>query len=224
MVESWDYVHSAAASAARNMAIDEALLRTAAQRSRPLLRIYSWQRPAITIGYFQEFPAHLANVYEIARRPTGGGLVYHGDGVDTTYTVVGPPTHSLYTMGTADAYRVIHQAVVAALGSRSQITDHKSPPPRSSYECFQNPVLGDVVGDGRKLAGGAQRRNKCGMLHQGSIAATVAVDRLQRAFAETFGVTLVEYRLTPIESALADELVEKKYATENWNRRKALVV
>ena len=40
--------------AALNMAIDEALLQTA---SLPLLRVYRWSRPAVSVGYFGRFDA-----------------------------------------------------------------------------------------------------------------------------------------------------------------------
>jgi lipoate-protein ligase A len=73
MAEIWDFLHSPAAPAAFNMALDEALLRTAAKRGRPLLRVYSWKKPAVTFGYFQKFPKDLAEGYEVVRRPTGGG-------------------------------------------------------------------------------------------------------------------------------------------------------
>ena len=175
MTETWLILQSPADSAAWNMALDEALLRTAPDRDCPLLRVYSWRQPAVSIGYFQKFPAHLAEKYEIVRRPTGGGLVYHGDGVDTTYTVVVPQSDPLYKMNTAEAYCAIHQAVAAAVefvvgrpesfrggasvasishvgGSRPTIEEKTR-----RYECFQNPVRGDVVDDGRKLAGGAAK-------------------------------------------------------------------
>jgi lipoate-protein ligase A len=231
VTEIWDFVRSPAADAAANMALDEALLRTATERGRPLLRVYSWLRPAVSIGYFQKFPAHLVDRYEIVRRPTGGGLVYHGDGVDTTYTVVVPPEHRLYTMSTSDAYCAIHQAVAEALEdvgrvpSRGAVVVSHSPAGGSgpttvgrSYECFERPVAGDVVANGRKLAGAAQRRTKWGLLHQGSIAARVTAERLKRGFSAILGVGFEGYKLSAAERALAGKLAREKYATGGWSR------
>jgi len=222
------------------MAVDEALLRSAEERGRPLLRVYSWLRPAVSIGYFQKFPAHLADRYEIVRRPTGGGLVYHGDGVDTTYTVVVPPTHALYRMKTADAYCAIHKAVAAALKNcrcESHSRPSYSPPqkhfaatipglhqtqiasPHGSYECFQNPVHGDVVADGKKLAGAAQRRTKRGLLHQGSIAANVSAEDLAGGVREALGAEFEPRSLQCKEAELVRQLVGEKYGTAQWNRR-----
>ncbi len=107
MRETWGFLCSPAAGAAWNMAMDEALLHTAAKRGRPLLRVYAWEKPSVSFGYFQKFPAPLAERHDVVRRPTGGGVVYHVQ--DTTYTVVVPPAHALYAMKTADAYCALHQ-------------------------------------------------------------------------------------------------------------------
>ena len=219
MAEIWNFLQSPANNAAFNMALDEALLHTAAQRKQPLLRVYRWEKAAVSFGYFQKFPRQLADRYEIVRRPTGGGLVYHGDGVDTTYTVIAPPAHRLSTMSTSDAYGTIHKAVAVAIGNQSQVTNHQSSLPRSNYECFTNPVPGDVVANGRKLAGGAQRRNKYGMLHQGSIALRVSAKQLAHGFSATFDSKLQSYSPTDQERSLADRLAHEKYATDAWNRR-----
>jgi lipoate-protein ligase A len=231
MFEIWDFVQSPAGSAAFNMALDEALLLTAAKRGRPLLRVYSWQGPSVSIGYFQKFPVALAGRYAVVRRPTGGGLVYHGESVDTTYTVIVPPDHSLYAMSTAQSYRAIHKAVALALELVGCVTPRdvavasdapaevSGPTKTRSYECFQRPVAGDVVFDGRKLAGGAQRRNKLGMLHQGSIAVRISSVALRRAFCEVFEASVYDYKFSDAERTQAEELARKKYATDAWNRR-----
>ena len=219
MSETWDFLQSPAGSASFNMALDETLLLTAAKRARPLLRIYSWKKPSVSFGYFQKLPVNLAGQYEIVRRPTGGGLVYHGNGVDTTYTVVVPPDHRLYGMNTTDAYCALHKAVAAAFESQTTLHNASSLSPRGQYECFQKPVAGDVVTDGRKLAGGAQRRNKYGMLHQGSIAGRISAAALKRAFCEVLETSVHDCELSDVERTMAEELARKKYATDGWNRR-----
>jgi len=216
MRETWDFLLSPAAGAAWNMAMDEALLHTAATRGRPLLRVYAWENPSVSFGYFQKFPEALAGHHDVVRRPTGGGVVYHVQ--DTTYTVVVPPAHALYAMKTADAYCALHQAVAAAF--QSPLALHRAPlqSPHGSYECFQRPVHGDVVADGRKLAGGAQRRTKSGLLHQGSIAAKLSAGQIKRGFQEVLRVEFETYELTDAERTQAEKLVREKYATDAWNR------
>lgn len=217
MKQPWCLLRCPAGDPAYNMALDETLWRTAAQRARPLLRIYSWDRPAVTFGYFQKFPEHLAAAHTVIRRPTGGGIVYHT--ADTTYTVVAPPGHPFHTLPTQDAYNLLHRAVAAAMAQKSQISNLKSAL-RGGYECFQAPVAGDVVADdGGKLAGGAQRRGKNGMLHQGSIAAKVTIEQLVEGFRDVLGADFTDYTLTPEETALAEKLTREKYSTDAWNRR-----
>jgi lipoate-protein ligase A len=216
-MDLWHLLESPAAAAPWNMAVDEALLRTASQRRGALLRVYGWSQPAVSIGYFQKFPAELAGQYAVVRRPTGGGLVYHT--ADTTYTVVAPTGHPLHGMATHDAYCAIHRAVMAALHLKAAISLLPSATPRGRYECFQNPVAGDVVAAGAKLAGGAQRRSRTGLLHQGSIAARVATDRLVAGFRQEFGVEFEPYTLTGQEHALAESFASGKYTGDAWNKR-----
>ena len=219
MSRFWYLLRCPAASPPYNMALDEALWRTAACRARPLLRLYSWDRPAVTFGYFQKFPEHLGAEDAVIRRPTGGGIVYHGDDVDTTYTVVAPPGHSLHALPTQESYNLLHRAVAAALAQKSRLANLPAIP-RGGYECFQNPVPGDVVTeDGSKLAGGAQRRGRNGLLHQGSIAARVNPEQLIQGFCQVFDAEFAEYALTAEEAALAERLTVEKYATRTWNRR-----
>jgi lipoate-protein ligase A len=217
MVESWFFLQSRAGTAAMNMALDEALLRTTPQRSRPLLRVYTWERPAVSFGYFQKFPAQLADSHALVRRPTGGGVVYHE--TDTTYTVIVPPGHALYEMSAADAYRALHEAIAAALSEAPTLHAAGTASLRGQYECFQNPVRGDVMADGRKLAGGAQRRTKWGLLHQGSIARQITAAQLCRGFEQTLGVGFQSYELTSAEQSLAGQLAHEKYGSATWNQR-----
>ncbi len=214
-METWHLLQHGPDAPPFNMAVDEALLRTAAQRGQPLLRLYAWDRPAVSFGYFQQYPIKLADRYALVRRPTGGGIVYHD--ADTTYTVVVPAGHPLHRLKTQEAYCLIHQAIAVAL--KSQISNLQSTSLRGQYECFQNPVMGDVVAEGRKLAGGAQRRNKTGMLHQGSITGHVPADRLVQGFRQVLTVEFAPYELTPTERALAEKLATEKYSTAAWNQR-----
>jgi len=81
------YHEDAGHSAAMNMAIDEALLESAAV---PSIRFYRWASPALSFGYFGRFGevASYAHERDLFRRWTGGGTVYHGD--DLMYSFVIP--------------------------------------------------------------------------------------------------------------------------------------
>ncbi len=217
-MEAWHLWNDAARDPALNMALDEALLHTAGERGRPLLRVYRWSAPAVSIGFFQKFSPELAPGRPIVRRPTGGGLVDHAR--DATYTVVVPPGHALYRMPTAESYRVIHEAVAAAL-QRIGVPARLAPccAPERSGVCFAAPVKFDVVADGRKVAGAAQRRLKRGLLHQGSIllAAAAALNgELRIGFEKALGAVFESFEPPSALLALAEKLRAGKYAAPAW--------
>src|SRR5436853_7239892 len=95
-------------SAALNMAIDEALLETAAV---PTIRFYQWDHPALSFGYFGRFAdvANHSNDRDHVRRWTGGGIVFHGD--DLTYLVVVPASEQAFSESSISIYEKIHRDI-----------------------------------------------------------------------------------------------------------------
>jgi len=215
----WRFLLHGPASPARNMAVDEALLR---EVRGPVLRLYEWEVPAVSLGYFQ--PAALAPAGRpFVRRYTGGGLVDHAH--DVTYTIVLPRAHPWMELTAPESYCVIHRGVQAALkacGIESELTPAASA--AESDACFQKPVRFDLVASERKLSGAAQRRSREGLLHQGSILLPDPARNgdLRRGFLEAFAahleLTLAPGELTAGETACAVGLEHERYATEAWNR------
>ena len=201
------------------MAVDEALLR---EVKEPVLRIYEWNDPAVSLGYFQ--PAILApEGRSFVRRYTGGGLVDHAR--DVTYTLVVPRAYPWMELSAPDSYCLIHrgvQAALAACGIESEIAPLASAV--ESDACFQKPVRFDIVAQGHKLSGAAQRRTREGLLHQGSVLLpdpTRNVD-LRRIFANAFAsrleLAMTPCDLTAAETARAYDLERERYASDAWNR------
>lgn len=203
-----------------NMAVDESLLRHC---SSPVLRVYGWTVPAVSIGYFQSTSV-VPHGRPLVRRLTGGGLVDHAE--DVTYTVVLPPDHPLAIAGTAASYRLLHEAVARALNDCGVACALSAGcAPGNSVACFQKPVRFDVLApDGRKLAGAAQRRSRDGVLHQGSILAPDLPqqfpDALCREMARVFGGMSPPGPLSPAEFSTATDLAARRYGTDSWNRRR----
>jgi len=215
----WRLLIHGSASPARNMAIDEALLREVRE---PVLRLYEWNVPAVSLGYFQ--PASLApEGRPFVRRYTGGGLVDHAH--DVTYTIVLPRAHPWMELSAPESYCIIHrgvQAALAACGIESELTPEASS--AESEACFQKPVRFDIVASGSKLSGAAQRRTREGLLHQGSILLHDPTKNraLRSAFAEAFAgrleLAINPGSLTAEESTRADALEQERYATKEWNQ------
>ena len=214
------FIHHGRGDPAWNMAVDEALLRHC---SVPVLRVYRWTIPAVSIGYFQSH-AVAPKDRPLIRRLTGGGLVDHAD--DMTYTIVLPQGHPLVTAGTATSYRLIHEAIARALKGRNvDCALAADCPGGAATACFQKPVRFDVVApDGSKLAGAAQRRSRHGVLHQGSILVPNLPGRFAEALlqevADIFGNDARPDDLSPDEHATATNLAINRYGTDDWNRRR----
>ena len=215
----WRFLMHGASAPARNMAVDEALLR---EIRAPVLRLYEWSEPAVSLGYFQ-LAALAPAGRPFVRRYTGGGLVDHAH--DITYTIVLPRAHPWMELSAPASYEKIHlgvQAVLEACGIVSELTPAASA--LESESCFQKPVRFDVVAGPQKLGGAAQRRTREGMLHQGSILLPDPVlnDRVRRAFPETFAERLdlafKQQELTDPEEDRAAALERDRYATDAWNR------
>jgi len=215
----WRLLVHGAASPARNMAVDEALLR---EVRGPVLRIYGWDVPAVSLGYFQ--PAALVpKGRPFVRRYTGGGLVDHAH--DVTYTVVLPRAHEWMKLSAPESYEQIHfgvQAALAACGITSELTPTASA--AESEACFAKPVRFDIVAADAKLSGAAQRRTREGLLHQGSILLPDSARNadLRRGFAQAFAARLElamkPGELTPEEEVRAGALERDRYMTEAWNK------
>src|SRR4029077_11973764 len=192
-------------SAAMNMAIDEALLETAVG---PTIRFYRWRSPALSFGYFGKFSdvAIYAAERDLVRRWTGGGIGFQGD--DLTYSIVIPATDSVFDESSIAIYEKIHHALCEALnkiGTQAVVAGGVDPGglvdgiraavSASGYNCFANPVRDDVMMDGRKIAGAAQRRTRCGLLQQGSIQGITMNTDLAQKFAQALSANCSEFEL-----------------------------
>lgn len=215
-------------SPAWHMALDEALLhQSLAPGGAPVLRFYAWDRPAVTIGYFQEWaPEPGVDDSRIVRRWTGGGRVEHG--ADATFSLIVPADTALAAGRVDDRYRHIHAALAAALEDAGLhcALQPASPQGHRIDRCFVEPVEADIVapGTGAKIAGGAQRRWQRAILHQGSVRTgrPPAEDRpWQQAFAARLGGSPAPLPWTPGPALLdaAAALVETRYGHADWRRR-----
>ncbi len=212
-----------------NMAMDEALLQCAEKSGIPLIRIYGWDRPSVSIGYVQRYDAAPGDKYTVVRRPTGGGVVYHD--YDLTYTAIVPIDDPVCELNRIDSYHVFHHAILqtfSEFGLEANLAPGKcAPADRATMQCFTTPTRYDVVAAGKKYAGAAQRRTKNGILHQGSIdlkavkgEKELLTKKLLRAFEKQFNMNFIDFKPDAALLEQAIELARTKYATDNWNRHK----
>lgn len=181
-MDMWEIFDTGAASAAKNMSTDAELLEKAGLLSAPILHFYRWERPSVTYGYFIDPAEHLdleamaRDGIDLARRPTGGGIVFHL--WDLAFSVIVPSTAPFFSENTLANYSFINRAVAQAVETymgretaASLIPDDAPAFDQTcSRFCMARPTKYDVVLHGRKIAGAAQRQKKQGFLHQGTIS------------------------------------------------------
>ena len=230
-----------------NMARDEALMHSVGDRaSPPTLRLYQWNAPTISLGYFQAF-SDLGSLSEalrglpVVRRLTGGGAILHD--LELTYSVELPVKHALVSGKPNRLYALVHDALIASLSAlgvraaRCGQTDD-SGPRRGPFFCFARRHEFDVLVGSDKIAGSAQRRTRDAILQHGSIIVAnrfadqptasmpgpheEVIARLRTSFAEHFEVLSGEPvkagEFTERELRAADALVQK-YAGAEWTQR-----
>lgn len=201
---------------ALNMAVDQAWLE---QSDLPVLRIYSWDQPTVTIGYAQSL-AKLQDAlpgWPVVRRWTGGGVVFHEG--DYTYSVIVPASHPWAETTPLESYRLIHGSLAAALVANGQAGSRLAMPEDlvEGPFCFTAPALHDVIRGPVKVAGAGQRRGKLGFLHQGSVQQVRLTPDFWLAWAAQLAKKVLITETTPptiAERAL--ELSAKRFSLPQW--------
>jgi lipoyl(octanoyl) transferase len=190
---SWKLILDGPMDGTRNMAIDAALLEEieASETPRTVVRFYSWQTPTISLGRNQKIEKAVdvdyctANGIDIVHRPTGGRAVLHDD--ELTYAVISSDSDSFGDTIYGN-YKRVSQAlclgynrlgVPAVLAPESRklapLPNDADPP------CFLSPSRYELMVEGRKIAGSAQRRVRRGFLQHGSMPMTCNREALARA-------------------------------------------
>lgn len=233
---AWRLLRTGPGAPAFNMALDAALL---ACDGPPVLRLYAWDPPALSLGWFQPAAAFAEAAARtpglvLVRRPTGGGAIHHDR--ELTFAIAAEPGRDGYPAGTVEAYRWVHAVLgraLAAVGAEARAHGgaRLSTRPRDATLCFHDHTALDLVdAAGRKLLGSAQRRVGARVLHHGSLplevpalspqAGSVALaagravgwDELADAVVAAFGTALSQ-PLVP-DGPAAGELAEARRLLE----------
>jgi lipoate-protein ligase A len=163
------------------MAIDEALLRSFDPASSPpVLRLYGWNPPTLSLGRFQNTAEVLdldrcrADGVAVVRRVTGGGVIYHTE--ELTYSLVCAPSQIPPASSIKDSFRVLTGFLLSfyrRLGLDAVYAVDAAPEGTRFGErtpfCFAGKESFDILIAGRKIGGNAQRRVKGAIFQHGSI-------------------------------------------------------
>jgi lipoate-protein ligase A len=188
-----------------NMAVDEVLL-DEAERGRLSIRFYAWTPSTLSLGYFQrvehrgQHPASM--LCPLVRRPSGGGAIVHDDDLhELTYSIALPGV-TRARPAQQWLYDILHRSLVNTLSDWGIVAQHCAGKGRGSspepFLCFQRHTTGDVLLEGHKVAGSAQRRSPTALLQHGSVllSCSAAAPELP-GISQLSGTTLEARELRP---------------------------
>lgn len=230
-----------------NMAADEWLLASASASERQYLRFYGWQRPTLSLGYFQglgQRQTHDASrACSVVRRATGGGAILHD--VELTYSFVAAAGDRLAADVTR-LYDAFHETLVETLGDwrvpASRVDEARVPETGEPFLCFQRRSRGDVLLGAAKIGGSAQRRQHGAVLQHGSVllrasawapelpgilelaGVELTAEQLRRAWiprlVERLRLTLVDSGWSEADKRDVERIRRQRYASSAWTARR----
>ena len=227
------------------MAVDEALLQTAADHGHPTLRFYRWRPATLSLGYFQRLADRRlhpsSSDCEVVRRASGGGAIVHDR--ELTYCLATPARDRF--MAATQLYLAFHQTLVAVLADLGITAMLYQGPPRrrdDAFLCFQRRSAGDVTVGDHKIAGSAQRRWRNAVVQHGGIllgksryapelpglAELTGFREPQRSFQDAWlrrlskrlNIAFQRSELSDKEQQNTTRLAAEKFAQDKWNARR----
>lgn len=183
MKRRWRLIVNPSADGEWNMGVDRALLDCAARdAAAPVLRLYGWSRPTLSIGYAQKPETDLNLAFlenekiPFVRRPTGGRAILHWD--ELTYAVT-IPSHSGFFGSLSEMYATVTvplRDALARLGLPLD-ADGRTAGVRGNPCCLATRLGHEISINGKKIVGSAQRRLKTAALQHGSIVLSMDAER-----------------------------------------------
>ncbi|MFB6142248.1 MAG: biotin/lipoate A/B protein ligase family protein [Halorientalis sp.] len=183
-----------------NMALDEIAAETAAAGGPRTVRLYRWDPSTLTLGYSQD-TATVDWAYcdregiTVTRRQTGGGGIYHDVDADVSYSVVLPADEVPGDL--LASYEALCRPLLDALdalGVDARFADAAVPALHdpACYLRALHPAHDVVAGEGRKISGNAQYRQRGAVVQHGSLAVDNRPERHLGVFADP-GVSPAAY-------------------------------
>jgi len=180
-MKEWRFIYSGHNNPFTNMAVDMAMVDIYKMNRVPLFRIYGWEPYSFSIGYFQkalevlDISACVRDGIPFVRRPTGGGIIYHGD--EVTYSIVCSSGDIGSPATVKDGYKILCSFILEAyhqygLSPAFAIDTGKARIEKTTL-CFASFQDYDILINGKKIGGNAQKRHKDIIMQHGSIPLTL---------------------------------------------------
>ncbi|MFH1092785.1 MAG: biotin/lipoate A/B protein ligase family protein [Candidatus Omnitrophota bacterium] len=196
-MQTWRVIVSPDTDPYMNMAVDEALLQTYDfKKQTPVLRFYRWMTPAVSIGVSQK-PLDALNLtfmrtknIAFVRRMTGGEGIYHKD--EITYSLVCSKNDLSLPDSVRKSFRIITDFILAAYRSWGLNPYYAGDTQEYSHGetvsfCYSTKEHFDVMVDGKKLGGNAQKRVGDIVFQHGSIPLRLNFPMIKSCFRGDLG-------------------------------------
>ena len=235
------FIRSGALSAASNMALDEKIFKRYLEDGIGVLRLYQWRKPSFTYGFSQDpksqldLPACAIEGVEVAKRITGGGILFHDD--EITYSFVCSKADLGEAQGVFVDYRNICKFLLRFYESLGLNPKFALEAENFNQRCVPHELCSaahekyDIVINGKKIGGNAQKRNRQAIFQHGSIPRRANWDFV-RKYTNSLPDDISEYvttlndqlSLVPENGILEQKLIEAfglafdiKFTEENQN-------
>ena len=170
---TWRWIPPLTADGATQMALDSWMLQQLIDGGAPILRLYRWSRPTLSLGVHQRrlephWPSLVKQgVIDLVRRPSGGRAVLHAG--ELTYALVCRPITCRRVEAYGQACRWLQEAF-AALGQPLHFGGAEPRQAQARSSCFSSGTAADLVHpDGAKRIGSAQLWRGPALLQHGSL-------------------------------------------------------
>jgi len=165
-INKWRLISLEIRNGFRNMALDEAILTQVIKGKSPnTIRFYKWEPSTVSIGRHQSLSAEVDMKtlnqfkFNVVRRITGGGAVFHDSIREITYSIVSP----IKFLKELNAHSVLEQFELIENGIVNGLIDYGLEAEKGVIHC---PA---IFLDGKKFSGNAQLRKRNYILQHGTI-------------------------------------------------------
>ena len=202
----WRLVGETANPGPLNMALDEIAAETAATGGPRTVRVYSWEPSTLSLGYNQR-PETIDWEYcerediTVTRRPTGGGAIYHDSFGDISYSIVAPADELPGNL--MESYELLCEPLMDAFDRMGvdaffAESEHPAIHEPACYLRQLHPAHDVLAGEGRKISGNAQYRQRDAVIQHGSITFARTTERHLGTFTDPPDSDDFETRVTSV--------------------------
>ncbi len=235
------------------MAIDQMLLESVDKSQVATLRLYGWSEPTLSLGYFQNLhdrhQHELSRKLAIVRRATGGGAIIHHH--ELTYSIA-VPIDSTSLGANRTLYDKVHRAMIDSL---AELAIHASTYADTAHAdtatcenahrpflCFMCRSDDDLIVNGYKILGSAQRKSRHAILQHGSLLVQASphatelpgiieltglspsmgeiADRFTEHVQGALSLEFIDQQLGDAELRRANEIAASRFGSTKWTSRR----